>query len=271
MVEVFVLGIAGSPRHGNTDTLVKEALKGAQSVGEVTTEFTSLADHKVLTCTGCRKCYPDMEGATRDNVCPGIRDDAQKIFNRMMEADGLIVGSPVYTWNLTGKLKALMERCAPFCPYVGSEVGGTLRNKVLGAVAVAFERRGGQEHVIHSLWNWAIGLYMIPVAPVPTEEDPLPQASFFGAAADTTDSEWYIYADAVTPERTKEAWRYKLPREKWFMQTGELNMRTARNLGRNVAYVAKIVKAGSAAVKLPTIPVNREYHLAMKRRGYHYP
>ncbi|MFQ5711576.1 MAG: flavodoxin family protein [Candidatus Geothermarchaeales archaeon] len=270
MVQVYILGIAGSPRHGNTDVLVEETLRGAESVGDVQTGFMSLADYNIQPCIGCRRCYPDVEGATRDNLCPGIADDAQKILEGIMEADGLILGSPVFTWNLSAKIKALMERCVVFCPYVGAEVGGLLRNKVVGAAVVAFEKRGGQEHVIHSIWNWAIGLYMIPVGPVPTVDDPLPQASYFGAAADTTDSEWYFDREAITPSQTKEVWRYKLPKEKWYLQSGELNMRTARNLGRNVAYVAKLIKVGSTTVKLPKIPVNREYLLTMKRSEYRY-
>ena len=55
MVKVKILGISGSPRHGNTDILVKEALKAAEGLHEVDVEFISLADVKIDG--GCKADY----------------------------------------------------------------------------------------------------------------------------------------------------------------------------------------------------------------------
>lgn len=75
-MEVKILGISGSPRHGNTDIMVKETLKGAKSLGDVETEFISLSDYKIKS--GCISCYKCRD-TNYDELCRGVKDDVNII------------------------------------------------------------------------------------------------------------------------------------------------------------------------------------------------
>jgi len=93
----------GSPRiKGNTDLLLDEALKGAQSQGA---EVEKIVVDK-LKIAPCREYY----GCLRDGNCV-IRDDMDDIYPKLLEADGIIVTSPMFFYGLTSQLKALIDRC----------------------------------------------------------------------------------------------------------------------------------------------------------------
>lgn len=98
-----VLGIMGSPRiKGNTDLLLDEALKGAQSQEA---EVEKIVVDK-LKIAPCREYY----GCLRDGNCV-IRDDMDDIYPKLLEADGIIVASPMFFYGLTSQVKALIDRC----------------------------------------------------------------------------------------------------------------------------------------------------------------
>ncbi len=98
-----VLGIMGSPRiNGNTDLLLDEALKGARSEGA---EVEKLIVDK-LNIAPCREYY----GCLRDGNCV-IRDDMAGIYPKLLNADVVIVASPMFFYGLTSQLKALIDRC----------------------------------------------------------------------------------------------------------------------------------------------------------------
>lgn len=98
-----VLGIMGSPRiKGNTDLLLDEALKGAQSQEA---EVEKIVVDK-LKIAPCREYY----GCLRDGNCV-IRDDMDDIYPKLLEADGILVASPMFFYGLTSQLKALIDRC----------------------------------------------------------------------------------------------------------------------------------------------------------------
>ncbi len=98
-----VLGIMGSPRvKGNTDLLLEEALKGAQSQQA---EVEKLVVDK-MKITPCREYY----GCLKDGNCV-IRDDMDIIYPKLLEADGIIVASPIFFYGVTAQLKALIDRC----------------------------------------------------------------------------------------------------------------------------------------------------------------
>jgi len=93
----------GSPRiKGNTDLLLDEALKGAQSQGA---EVEKIVVDK-LKIAPCREYY----GCLRDGNCV-IRDDMDDIYPKLLEADGIIVASPMFFYGLTSQVKALIDRC----------------------------------------------------------------------------------------------------------------------------------------------------------------
>jgi len=98
-----VLGIMGSPRlEGNTDLLLDEALKGAESQGA---RVDKLVVDK-LKVTACQEYYRCL----RDGNCV-IRDDMDRIYARLLGADVVIVASPMFFYGLTGQLKVLIDRC----------------------------------------------------------------------------------------------------------------------------------------------------------------
>ena len=100
-----VLAIAGSPvKNGNTEILIKEALNAAKEEG-VKTEFVSLANMRVEPCN-LQTCN---DACGKGKECP-IQDDAKGIIDKMIHADALIIGSPVYFRTVSAQLKALMDR-----------------------------------------------------------------------------------------------------------------------------------------------------------------
>jgi len=97
-----VLGIMGSPRiKGNTDLLLDEALRGAQSQGA---EVEKLVVDK-LNIAPCREYYRCL----KDGNC-AIRDDMDDIYPKLLDADRVIVASPIFFYGLTSQVKALIDR-----------------------------------------------------------------------------------------------------------------------------------------------------------------
>lgn len=98
-----VLGIYGSPRkHGNSDRLLEEALRGAQEAGaEVAT--VRCAD---LDMSGCLEC-----GGCDDTGECVVQDDMQSIYPQLEEADAIILTSPMFFYGLSSQAKALIDRC----------------------------------------------------------------------------------------------------------------------------------------------------------------
>ena len=101
-----VLGIFGSPRRGgNTDILLEEALKGVEKEGgEV--ERLHLTD---FTITPCKECH----GCDETGQCI-MQDDMQKIYPKLLEADVIILASPIFFYGITAWAKALVDRCQAF-------------------------------------------------------------------------------------------------------------------------------------------------------------
>ena len=96
----------GSPRKNwNTAMMLKEAQRGAESVG-AETEYIDLFD---LTYTGCRSCLAcKRKGAERCHCF--WKDDLSPLIDRIFDADALIIGSPIYLGDITSQVHALIER-----------------------------------------------------------------------------------------------------------------------------------------------------------------
>jgi multimeric flavodoxin WrbA len=99
---IKVLGIFGSPRKGgNTDLLLEEALKGAEQEG-ARVERLHLTDDQI---TPCRECH----GCDKTGQCV-IPDDMQTITPKLLEADLVILASPIFFYGITAWAKALVDR-----------------------------------------------------------------------------------------------------------------------------------------------------------------
>jgi multimeric flavodoxin WrbA len=97
-----VLGLFGSPRRGgNTELLLEEALKGAKSEG-AEVDRIYLPEY---TITPCKECH----GCDQTGNCV-ILDDMQKIYPKLLEADVIILASPIFFYGVTAWAKALIDR-----------------------------------------------------------------------------------------------------------------------------------------------------------------
>jgi multimeric flavodoxin WrbA len=218
--DVKILGIVGSPRRGNTEILVKEALKAASEVGGVETEVLHISPLKVHPCIACFRCFDEKDSL---RGCPSFDDDMEKIYPKLASCDGLIIASPVYFGGITGELKTILDRTEPFVRYACTGYGGSLSNKVGGAIAVGYNRNGGQETSIQMIHSYFLVHDMIIVGSGPAETP----GCYYGGGAVTHPKRSRI-RDAVLDD--------------------ELGIRSSRGLGRKVAEVAKMVKASRASV-----------------------
>ncbi len=97
-----VLGIMGSPRsNGNSSTLLKKVLEGAEASGAVTNSI-SLNNLDIKGCINCNACK-----STGKCV---IKDDMQNIYDMIEGADIVIFSSPNYMGGIQGKLKCVLDR-----------------------------------------------------------------------------------------------------------------------------------------------------------------
>ena len=141
-----VLGICCSPRRGNTEVMVQAALDKAQEAG-AEIEFLSLSGKTISPCDACLGC-------SKTGKCH-IKDDMQDIYSKLLEADGIIIGSPIYFWNVTAQAKALIDRT--FALYHQSE----LKNKAGGAIIVT--QRSGHANGFAMLNGFFSLQKMLPV------------------------------------------------------------------------------------------------------------
>ena len=101
-----VIGIFGSPRqNGNSDILLNSAIRGVETNGG-DIERIIVRDLKIAPCNSCGGCW-------EKGVCV-IDDDMQKIYSRLVDADGIIVASPIYFMGVSAQLKAFIDRCQAF-------------------------------------------------------------------------------------------------------------------------------------------------------------
>ena len=127
-----VVAFNGSPRkNGNTAILIRYALQELTNEG-IDTELVQLAGKKIRGCTACMKCFEN-----RNRRCIIDNDIVNSCIEKMIAADGIILGSPVYFTDVTAEMKALVDRAG----FVSMANGGLYRRKV-GAAAVALRRAG---------------------------------------------------------------------------------------------------------------------------------
>ena len=101
-----IYAVNGSPRkNGNTAQLLQKALEGAASAG-AEVKLIQLAD---LNFSGCRSCFACKRLANPAPVCV-LKDDLAEILKELLQADGIIMGSPIYFGAETGLYRNFLER-----------------------------------------------------------------------------------------------------------------------------------------------------------------
>jgi multimeric flavodoxin WrbA len=147
-----VVAFNGSPRaEGNTARLIKIVFKELEREG-IKTQLVNLGKERLQGCTACLGC-----AKAKDRHCVLLGDKLNDYIDLMLEADGIILGSPVYCSDMTANLKALVERAS----FVGKMNQDMLQRKV-GAAVVAV-RRGGACHTFSSINYFFTILQMIVV------------------------------------------------------------------------------------------------------------
>lgn len=154
-----VLGIVGSPRRerGLTNALVQSALKGAESVG-AETETMYLVDRNPKPCVHCGG------GCFGTAICK-TEEDATLRSQEVYESDAVILGAPVYIWQINGLTAAFIDKlrvkdCRPPCrttnarPALGITVAGGTGTGLISAVQSIYK--------FFCLW----GFYAIDPLPV---------------------------------------------------------------------------------------------------------
>ena len=199
-----IIGIVGSPRAGgNTEDMVNIALEEIRKEG-LETELITLAGKKIAPCDACISCRTTGE-------CH-IKDDFQGIYDKMLNSDGFILATPVWFGAATPQMTSLISRC-----YVtrglpqrsraaedGREVeltvaGKPFENKVGGPIVVA--RRAGKTFTFSQLMLF------------------------------------FMIQGMIVPGSTY--WNVAIGRQKGQAASDEEGVRTIRNFGRKLAWLAK--------------------------------
>ncbi len=147
-----VVAFNGSARKdGNTAILIRKVFSELDAEG-IETELVQLAGKTIRGCTTCRKCYEN-----KDKRCAVDNDIVNECIEKMLEADGIILGSPVYFSDIPTEMKALIDRAG----YVARANSDMLRRKVGAGVVAA--RRAGCIHTLDSINHFfLIGQMIVP-------------------------------------------------------------------------------------------------------------
>ena len=157
-----VVAFNGSPRkEGNTFQSLQVVMAELQKEG-IETELIQVGGKALHGCTACYGCYKN-----KDRECVIKKDDLNSYVAKMIEADGIIIGSPVYFSNVTSEVKAFMDRAG-----LVARANDYLLDKKVGAAVLAVRRAGAtfafsainffffiQQMIVPGsiYWNLAIG------------------------------------------------------------------------------------------------------------------
>lgn len=149
-----VTAFNGSPRkEGNTSLLIGKALEALNKEG-ITTELIQVGGQKLHGCIACYQCF-----SRKDKRCAVTDDIANSCIEKMLESDGIIIGSPTYFAALTPETKALIDRCG-----MVSRANDDMFKRKAGAAVVA-ARRAGAINVFDTINHFfSIGQMIIPAS-----------------------------------------------------------------------------------------------------------
>lgn len=130
-----VVAFNGSPRKkGNTEQLIKMVFAELEKEG-IETELIQLGGKKIRGCIACYKCFQN-----KDQRCAVKNDILNECLEKMIEADGIILGSPTYFSNVSTEIKALIERSG-----LVAIANDHMFKRKIGAAVVAVRRAGATD------------------------------------------------------------------------------------------------------------------------------
>lgn len=143
-----VIGINGSSRKdGNTAIIIRTIFEELNKRG-IETELIQLADVDIEPCRACFACKGN---------CVFRKDGFSDVFSKMVRADGIILGSPVYSADVSSRMKALLDRGG----VVAAVNPGILKHKL--GVAVAAVRRAGGMTAVDTMNHFFLNKEMIVI------------------------------------------------------------------------------------------------------------
>jgi multimeric flavodoxin WrbA len=132
-----LIAFNGSPRKdGNTFHLLRYLLQEIENEG-IETELVQLSAKQIHGCRACYKCFENL-----DQRCSVKNDAANEYIEKMLAAQGIVLGSPSYFQDVTSEMKALIDRAG----FVGLANNKMYKGKV-GASVACFRRTGGMHAV----------------------------------------------------------------------------------------------------------------------------
>jgi multimeric flavodoxin WrbA len=135
-----VLAINGSARKdGNTAIMLRTALAEIEAEG-IETELVQLHGKVIQGCVACMQCWEKKNGH-----CAIKKDMLNELLDKMVAAEGMLIGSPTYFANVSSNIKSIIDRAG----MVSLANDSLLARKVGGAVVAV--RRGGAIHVFNSI------------------------------------------------------------------------------------------------------------------------
>ena len=202
-----IIGLCCSPRKAATEYVTEEALKAAAAFDpRIEVEMVTLRGKKIEPCNACGYCRENKSWCCK-------KDDMQEVLEKIIDASGVLVVSPVYVMSATPQLHAFASRMRP----VMHCYPGLLRNKFFSAIAVGGTRNGGQESTVTDIIN----LFGTRTMNVVTNET----GGYTGGK---------VWSQDRGPEGAAE---------------DEIGMATARNLAAKLAEVCLTYDLGKAALK----------------------
>jgi multimeric flavodoxin WrbA len=147
-----VVAFNGSARKdGNTAILINYVFRELEKEG-IKTELVQLSGSRIHGCIACMKCFEN-----KDQRCSVKNDIANECIEKMLGADGIILGSPTYFANVSTEMKALIDRAG-----MVSRANSDMLARKVGAAVVAV-RRAGAIHVFNSINHFFfIGQMIVP-------------------------------------------------------------------------------------------------------------
>lgn len=238
MLTIKVLGICGSPRHGNSYFLLENAVRGAKEVNKdaIKAEIYSIKGKTFHPCIACSYC------GKHEGKCVHKEDDFEELREKWLKADVILYSLPVYHMSIPGQLKCFIDR-------LGNSMFGLFKSefpdsdklpkmfKIIGSIAQGCHIFSGQEHTITDLINHAIIMQSIPVAGDMWE-------SYIGAGGWTAG---LIERNAM---------------EKLFKEgdmSAEVAVKASRTIGRRAVEMAMIIQSGLIACE-DMLKENPIYH-----------
>ena len=181
-----VLAICGSPRGKKSQTkiLTEKVLEGATTAG-ATVEFVDLGKIHIGFCQACEKCHQGPDCI--------LNDDVWGILAKVLEADGLVLASPVYLNQVTAQMKALLDRTSHFVHCL------RLMGKYTAAVTTSGGGGGVDTHVWLRKYSATVGAQFVGGvdARVPLKDSDFAQALDLGKELVAAIQEERTYSDQL--------------------------------------------------------------------------